>query len=217
MVFNKYNRREVWRSSGLAAWCRQKVTGYAWHPLSASAYGQRLNTGHSQRLVAGCAASLSHPYRKTFRQCPVFRATLHCKDFHDRHATLRLFSTHGARQYASWLILHYCAYRLAFSGVGLGCTNLFYFSAKHFKRFSSQYVDVRFHRRGYLAPVYCDTINYGSNYLLGLLNVADRDILCLSVEKISRPPRGRLVFFPPRANIPLRQPRGEYNEQAKLR
>lgn len=169
------------------------------------AYGQRLNTGHSQRLVAGCAASLSHPYRKTFRRCPVFWATLHCKEFFDSHATLRLFSTHGARQYASLLILRYCAYRLTFPG--LGSANLFYFSAKLFKRFSSQYVEVRFHRCGNLAPVYCDKINYGSNCLLDALNVADRDILCLSVEKISRPPYGQLVFFPPRANIPLRQPR----------
>ena len=62
--------------------------------------GNVSNTGHSQRLVEGCAASLSHPYRKTFRRCPVFRATLHCKDFFDGHATLRLIATHGARQSA---------------------------------------------------------------------------------------------------------------------
>lgn len=138
-----------------------------------------------------------------------------CMDFHDRHATLRLVSTHGARQSTSWLMLRYFAYRLAFPG--LGCAIPIYFSAIIYKGVSYQYVGVRFHRRGYFAPVSCGTINYGSNCLLGSLNVADRDILCLSEEKISRPPCGRLVFFLPRANIPLRQPREEFNEQAKLR
>jgi hypothetical protein len=34
------------------------------------------------------------------------------------------------------------------------------------------------------------------------MNVPERDILCYSVEKISRPPDGQLVFFLPSAEHP---------------
>ena len=80
----------------------------------------------------------------------------------------------------------------------------FLFSQCHlFQKIPYQYVDVRFHRRGVFAPVYCRTINYGSDCLLGPLNVSGRDILFPSAEKISRPPCGQLVFFLSRANIPF--------------
>lgn len=53
----------------------------------------------------------------------------------------------------------------------------FLFSQCHlFQNIPYQYVDVRFHRRGVFAPVYCRTINYGSDCLLGPLNVSGRDI-----------------------------------------
>lgn len=80
----------------------------------------------------------------------------------------------------------------------------FLFSQCHlFQKIPYQYVDIRFHRRGVFAPVYCRTINYGSDCLLGPLNVSSRDILFPSAEKISRPPCGQLVFFLSRANIPF--------------
>ena len=41
------------------------------------------------------------------------------KDYYDRHATLRLSATHGARQCAPRFMPHCCTHRLAFPRLGL--------------------------------------------------------------------------------------------------
>ena len=170
-------------------------------------------------------AALWHPHPKTLRRCPVFFSPLLVRLSSLTLCAAKTFTT--ATPLSAWFQptgrdnpLHgSCLTVTQIDSPFRGWTVpfLFFFQCHIFQGFPYKYVDVRFHRRGYFAPVSCCTIDYGSDCLLGSLNVADRDILLPSVEKISRPPCGHLVFFLPRANIPLRQPRCEFNEQAKLR
>ena len=180
-------------------------------------------------------AALWHPHPKTLRRCPVFFSPLLVRLSSLTLCAAKTFTT--ATPLSAWFQptgrdnpLHgSCLTVTQIDSPFRGWTVpfLFFFQCHIFQGFSipnrfsaslsEEYAVIRFHRRGYFAPVSCSTIDYGSNCLLGLLNVACRDILCLSVEKISSPPCGHLVFFLPRANIPLRQPRCEFNEQAKLR